>query len=68
MTTLSTLLCCFGQVTDFHTQATGRHRGFGFVKFKNEFDPLCFLSTIHFYGGYGLIVKEAKTKTECERE
>ena len=35
----------FGPVTNFHTPATGRHRGFGFVKFKNGFDPLCLLST-----------------------
>ena len=57
----------FWPVMDFHTPATGRHRGFRFVKFKNGFDPLCLLSTIHFYGEYRLIVKEAKTKTECAR-
>ena len=28
-----------GPVVDFHLPATGRHRGFGFVKFKNGFDP-----------------------------
>ena len=54
-----------GPVVDFHLPATGRHRGFGFVKFKNGFDPLCLLSTIHVYGGYRLIVKEAKTKRQC---
>ena len=58
----------FGPVTDFHTPATGRHRGFGFVKFKNRFDPLCLLSTLHVYGGYRLVVKEAKTKTVRVRE
>ena len=55
----------FGPVTDFHTPATGRHRGFRFV---NRFDPLCLLSTLHVYGGYRMVVKEAKTKTVRVKE
>ena len=59
----------FGHVTDFFDiPATGRHRGFGFVKFKIGFESLCLLSTLHVYGGNRLIVKEAKTKTQCASE
>ena len=61
-------LAWFGPVTDFFDiPATEKHRGFGFVKFKNGFDSLCLLSTLHVYGGNHLIVKEVKTKTQvCE--
>ena len=52
----------FGPLLDIHIP--GRHRGSCFVKFRNGFDSLCLLNTVHIFEHYCLVVKEARTK-EC---
>lgn len=52
----------FGLLLDIHIP--GRHRGSCFVKFRNGFDSLCLLNTVHIFEHYCLVVKEARTK-EC---
>ena len=60
-----------GPVVDFHLPATGRHRGFGFVKFKNGFDPYASSVPSMYMEGIALLWKRRKLKDsvqviECE--